>query len=219
MTDTVFDPDVKSSEQALARTKKFREIKNKIGLEQLQFDSLFKQTKVYFDNTGEITCITQDKNFEPDPDWLTYDFTPEELDMVSENVSGSRFSVYNVDGIYEIVQSTNKMPVGITQGPDLVKVEETADADVVLRVKDTEIIVSATPELQKIIKDNGMKIENVRVLSFFVTQKNNPHFMIYNFYVPLMDLANQESVKIPCDDDFTDYSIYTKPVIDSYGRV
>lgn len=219
MTDTVFDPDVKSSEQALARTKKFREIKNKIGLEQLQFDSLFKQTKVYFDNTGEITCITQDKNFEPDPDWLTYDFTPEELEMVSENVSGSRFSVFNVDGIYEIVQSSTKMPMGITQGPDLVKVEETADADVVLSVRDTEIIVTATPELQKIIKDNGMKIENVRVLSFFVTQKNNPHFMIYNFYVPLMDLANQESVKIPCDEDFTEYSIYTKPVLDSYGRV
>ena len=219
MTDQVFDPNIKATKQALTRKKKFREIKEKVGLEQLHFDSLYKETKVYFDNTGEITCITQDKNFQPESDWLTYDFTPEELEMVSENVSSSGFSVYNVDDVYAIVKSSTRMPLGITQGPDLVQVESNADADVVLSVKDTEIFVTATPALQKTIKDNKMKIDNVRVLSFYVTEKNNPHFMIYNFYVPLMDLANQESVKIPCDDDFTEYSIYTKPVLDSYGRV
>ena len=219
MTDKVFDPDVKASELALARREMFRKIKNDNGLEQLEFNALFQDTKIYFDTSGEITCITQDKNFQPQSDWITHNFTQEEIEMVSENVSSSRFSVYNVDGSYEIVMSANKMPMGITQGPDLVQVDQDADADIVLSVKDTEIFVTATKELQDTIKSNGNKIDNVRVLSFYVTQKNNPHFMIYNFYVPLMDLANQESVKIPCEEDFTEYSIYTKPVLDRYGRV
>lgn len=212
MTDLVFDPDVKVSEQALERKKKFRKTKQDVGIDAIMFDSLYPERKVYFDKNGEITCITSDRSYEPDPDWLSYDFTLSEIEMVCENVSASRFSVKRVDDTYQIVENKDREPLGISHGNDLLLVDVCDSADIMVEVKESDIIVTILTEE---ISDNEAK----KVLPFYVTLPGNPHYMIYNFYVPVGDLTNKGSVKIPVDDNFTENSIYTKPVFGSYGRV
>jgi len=219
-TQGVFKPDVEVTEQAIQRSKWFKDSKASKGYDRIMFDALYNVSRVYFDITGEIKCITQDRDYVPDSDWLTHDFSKEEIGMVTDNVSASLFSVYKIDEKnYEIVPNKRKIPVGITQGPDLELVDYTNSPDLSLEVHESHIQVSATDDIRAMIKTQNMKIENARVLSFYVTALNNPHFMIYNFYVPLSDLANKGTVKIPTEDDYTEYSIYTKPVLDSYGRV
>ena len=224
-TELVFDPKVKISKKAQSRKKKFIATKKKTGIDAMMLNSMFPERKIYFDVNGEITCITQDKDFKPDPDWLTYKFSDAEIEMVCENVSASRFKVYKISDMdggkdqYEIQESKIKQPVGKVQGTEMILVDTHDDPDIIVEVTDCDVIVSAKPKIIKKVKDNNFKIDNIRVLPFHVTMPGNPHYLIYNFYVPLGDLANKGSVKIPVDDNFTEFSIYTKPVFDSYGRV
>lgn len=219
MTELVFDPEVEITDQAMERKERFRKIKTEQGLDAINFDSMFPERRVYFNKQGEITCITQDVNFEPDPEWLTHDFTQNEIEMVCGNISSSRFSVYKVDDSYEIIQTNVKQPIGVSHGNDMVLVEEHTNSDVTVEISDTHITVSAVPKVCEELKQNNFTVGTVKVLPFHITLNGNPHYLIYNFYVPLGDLANKGSVKIPVEDDFTDYSVYTKPVFDSYGRV
>lgn len=217
--ELVFDPDIEVSEQALERKRIFRENKQREGLDAISFDSMFPERKVYFNSNGEITCVTQDKNYKPDPDWLTYDFSQAELDMVNDNVSLTKFSVTKVHDAYEIVTSTIRQPLGISQGSDMLHIEPLPGANISIEVKESEIVVSATDAIRSELKENNYSVDSTKVLPFYITMPGNPHYMLYNFYVPLGDLANKGSVKIPVEDDFTEYSVYTKPVFDSYGRV
>lgn len=220
MTEEIFKPDIDTSQQALQRSQKFKDAKAKKGFDQIMFDCLYNVPRVYFDSTGEIMCITQDRDYKPDQDWLTHEFTKEEIEMVTENVSSSLFSVYKIDDDnYQLALNKRKIPHGISQGPDLKLVDYCDSPELSLEVHESHIQVTAEQELRDTIKSRSMKIGTARVLSFYVTALNNPHFMIYNFYVPLSDLANKGTVKIPTEEDYTDYSIYTKPVFDSYGRV
>ena len=224
-TELVFEPDVEVSKQAVKRKEKFVVKKNKTGMDNMMLQSMFPDRVVYFDINGEITCITQDPDFEPHKDWLTYDFSDGEIEMVSENVSATRFKVVKITDMdggkdhYEIQESTSKQSLGKVQGTDMVLVDFDKDTDITVEVTDSDIIVSAKPKVIKTIKDNEFKMGNIRVLPFHVTMPGNPHYLIYNFYVPLGDLANKGSIKIPVDDNFTEFSIYTKPVFDSYGRL
>lgn len=212
MTDLVFEPDVEVTKQALERKKQFVKNKKAVGIDTIMFDSLYPERTVYFDTQGEITCITQDQSFEPDPEWLTYDFTLPEIEMICENVSASRFTVNKVDDVYQIVENKARKPLGISHGNDMLLVDECNDADIMVEVKESEIIVS-------IKKDATTSDTKTKVLPFYVTLPGNPHYMIYNFYVPVGDLTNKGSVRIPVDDDFTENSVYTKPVFDTYGRL
>ena len=217
--ELVFDPDVEVSEQAQERKRIFRENKQREGLDAISFDSMFPERKIYFNSIGEITCVTQDKSYQPDPDWLTYDFSQAELDMVNENVGLSKFTVNKVHDAYEIVASTIKQPLGISQGSDMLHVEAYPGADISIEVKETEIVVSTTDAIASELKENNFSVDSTKVLPFYITMPGNPHYMLYNFYVPLGDLANKGSVKIPVEDDFTEYSVYTKPVFGRYGRI
>ena len=224
-TELVFDPDVEISNQAINRKKKFVAKKNKTGIDALMFQSMYPERVVYFDLNGDITCITQDPDFEPHPDWLTYSFSDQEIEMVCENVSATRFKVVKIADMdggkdhFEIQESSTKQTLGKVQGTDMIPVDHDKDTDIIVEITDSDIIVSAKTDVVEMIKDNNFKMGNIRVLPFHVTMPGNPHYLIYNFYVPLGDLANKGSVKIPVDDDFREYSIYTKPVFDSYGRI
>ena len=230
MTDKVFDSRVKITDQALERKQRFRQHKDNLGLDQISWNALYPVTRVYFNITGEICCITSDSDLIPDDDWLTYEFSEEEIRMVSQNVSASRFEVLEIDGTYKIIVKGKKTPMGITQGADMLLVEPDESADVLVEVTKTLIYVKISPKICDQIEDG--KIKGTKVLSFYVTALNNPQFMVYNFYVPMGDITKKRydhnglkdeskfaCIMIPCDDDYTEYSIYTKPVFDSYGRI
>lgn len=220
MTDLVFEPDVVVSEQALERSKKFKKIKLEQGLDAVMFDSVYPDTRVFFNDQGEVTCISRDSNFQPPEDWKTHDFTEEEIGMVSGVTGLSRFSVIKTAEGYKITADSVREPLGIIQGNTLEPIDKNIEnPDITVTVTHTDIEVTATQEIIAQLVKNNYSYDGNKVLAFYVTLRGNPHFMVYNFYVPLGDLANKGIVKIPVDDDFTEYSIYTKPVFDSYGRV
>lgn len=219
-SEMVFDPQVKISKKALERSSRFRDFKQDQGIDAVIFDTLFPDTRVYFNKQGEITCLTQDVNLKPDPDWLTYDFTAQEITLVSGGTGLSKFHVVKVGRGYEIILSTLKPAIGIVQGNDLTLVKESVDnPQISVCVRTDSIVVSASTEVVTELSKDICAYTDNKVLSFYVTLKDNPHYMVYNFYVPLRDLANKGNVKIPMEDNFSLNSIYTKPVFDSYGRV
>jgi len=219
-SELVFDPQVKVSKKALERSSKFKKVKDEIGIDAILFDSLFPDTRVYFNKHGEITCVTQDDSLIPDPDWLTHDFTSAELALVGRTKGLSKLHVSKIDKGYEIIVATIKKSVGIVQGSDLFLVDEKVDdADILVQVNPENIVVSTTPDMMTELCKNNYTHNNHKVLSFYVTLTGNPHYMVYNFYVPLSDLATKGSVKIPVEENYALNSIYTKPVFDTYGRV
>ena len=88
MTDPsdVFEPEVKVSEQALARRRRFQDEKLKAQIQddnndgytgyqpvQLPFEE--RQPRIWFDTNGEIVAFGYDDSFtEVDDDWKTFDF-------------------------------------------------------------------------------------------------------------------------------------------------
>ena len=109
MTETVFEPSIKVTEQAINRRKNF--VKNKFynGLPSRE-SYMSKPRTVYFNELGDIVCITKDEELEIPEDWKTAEFTADELRMISGNKSYSAFKVVEESGKYSIkhIKNLNK---------------------------------------------------------------------------------------------------------------
>lgn len=226
----IFDPAVIVSEEALERKKKFRKNKEANGLVD-KVSSLSKPVNVYFDDHGEIVCVTKDTEFPIDESWNTFDFTPDEIRTL-KNRSFSEFLVVKKDShdnndIYEIKLRNSSKQHSITHETTFQEVVLTPSWDTDL----TELEVSMSKDnitLQLLpqgleylakYKDSNYQIKNQKVLSIYITLKKNPHYLIHDFKVPLVDFLSGDPVIVELEQDFTPYSIYTKPVFKYCARV
>lgn len=224
--EIIFEPDVVVSEQALERKQRFKENKKLNGLVD-KVSTLSKPVKVYFDDQGEIVCVTRDPDFPVDKNWNTHEFTSQEKSVL-KNRSLSEFLVVKKDsGGYEIKSRKFSKQRSLTQE---IKFQEvtfapTWDTDLteleMSMTKDQltlQILPKGLEYLEK-YKDSNYQIMNQKVLSVYITLKKNPHYLIHDLKVPLTDFLSGDPVVIELEQDFTAYSIYTKPLFEYCARV
>lgn len=231
MAEVVFVPEVVVSEKALARKERFRKNKEEQGLRN-RSTALSAVTKIYFDAQGEIVCVTKDPDFEIDPTWITYDFTDHEKNKL-KNKPGSEFIVVSkeVDNkkIYTIEQRKADTERSVTHHTDYLEVpwapvwEKELTQMTISLTKDKVILQILPPGLGhlKHYKHSDYQIMNQKFLSVYITVRKNPHYMAYDFKVPLKDFLSGKPVEHQIDPqyDYTSYSIYTKPLFDYCARV
>lgn len=222
MTETVFEPSIKVTKQALARKEKFLKSKFYNGLPSTE-TYMSKPRKVYFDDLGNIVCITKDEDFDIPDDWKTAKFTVEELRMISGNKSYSAFKVVEESGKYCIkhVKSLNKQ--SSRMAGELTEVPwNTDDVQLNIKVEQDKITVYLSDQGADYLaefKDNNYIVRGYTYFPVYVCAKNNPSFLIDRFDVSLKELATQNQMTVKTSDDYTQFSIYTLQLFDSYGRL
>lgn len=223
--EIIFEPDVIVSEQAQERKKRFRENKQQNGLTDKNI-TLSKTTNIYFDDQGEIVCVTKDPEFPIDETWNTHEFTSQEMTAL-KNRSFSEFLVVKNDSGYQIKPRKSYQERSLSQEIKFqeVTIAPTWDTDLTeleMTMSKDQLTLQITPKgleyLEK-YKDSNYQIKNQKVLSVYITLKKNPHYLIHDLKVPLTDFLSGELVVVELDQDYTAYSIYTKPLFDYCARV
>lgn len=231
MTDTIFNSKVEITKQALERQKRFREIKEERGLTD-KVKTLSKEAKVFFNEQGEITCVTKDMDYKPDESWFTYDFNTLEIAKL-RNRSYSEFVVVKseVQGKdhYEIknVKAHNDRSATHTINYQEVTWTPSWDSDLTqleVSVTKNKVILSILKPGLDFIKEyekSDYQIKNQKFLSVYITVKKNPHYLAYEFKIPVTDFLSGDIIEHVIDPefDYTSYSVYTKPLFDYCARV
>ena len=214
------------SDAALARKKAFADSKKSAGgVNKLILKNQKRSYKVYFNEEGTILALTSEQTFTPDPTWLTYDFTQEQLKILVDNrledyeivPNEKDNTVYYIrikpietkfidakqDFLYEITKEKRRGWA--------IQVEITKDK---LKVA----ISKATLKQYEGIYPISATVNGQRLLRFYITAKNDPHTLFGYHLVSLADLITDGGVEIDMPYDFRDYSIYTHKLFDSYIR-
>lgn len=220
--DTVFNPDVVVTEQALARKERFRKNKEMGTLvAPSDFDDMLPT--IWFDDLGEITAVTYDPDFEPDSTWATHDFDLVTLRMIK----GNNTSYYIVvrteeDGKvgYQIALRKNIVKRQITQDNGLThatKIRPNYPVDIQVTVTEDQITVELTDIGNEMIAKHPEKYLGNQNLMLYVTEPMNVHVLLTEFSVNLETLLT-DKVVIATQENYSLKSIYgQRPFV--YGRV
>jgi len=214
------------SEEALARKKAFLESKKKSGgAEKLIQKNKQKQYKVYFDQKGTILAFTCDEDFKPDPTWLTYKFTQDQLSVLKDNPTSDYEIVndeQNAKAYYIRIRPIETSFVDVSEEFLYeIKKEKTRGWNIQVQItkKKLKIAISkATLKQYEGIYPISATVKGQRLLRFYITAPNDPHTLFGYYMVPLADLISDGGVEIDMPYDFTKYSIYTSKLFDVYIR-
>lgn len=214
------------SEAALARKKAFKEAKEKAGgANQLILQNKKKQYKVYFDQVGTILALTSEKDFKPDPEWLTYDFRQDQLQVLIDNPTDAYEVVkdeQNDKNYYIRIKPIETAFVDVNdEFLTEIHTEKKRGWNIQVELTKTQLKVAiskATLKQYEGIYPISATVKGQRLLRFYITAPNDPHTMFGYHIVPLADLISDGGVQIDTPYDFREYSIYTSKLFDIYVR-
>ncbi len=220
--ETVFNPAVIISEQALARKERFRKNKE-LGtlVHQQDFDDVLPT--VWFDDLGEITAVTYDKEFVPDTSWTTYDFDLVTLRMIKGNNPSYYMVVRMVENdevTYQIALRKNTIKRQVTQDTGLThasKIRPNFPVDIEINVSEDEIEIGLTDIGNEMIAKHPEKYLGSPSLMLYITEPMNVHWLLHEIQVELNDLITDKIV-IKTQENYSLKSIYgQRPFV--YGRL
>lgn len=215
----VFNPEVKVSEQALARKERFRKYKEAESFDHEQTPLKDQIPRIYFDDLGTITAVTYDDDFEPDSTWKTYDFDPTILKMI-KNKGTSRYVITRLpsDGATKYaIEVRNKYNTHreLTIDTTLVhikKLRTDTEVDIVVKVTDQTLEFELTDAGLENIKNS-----DVSSIKVHITEPMNPHALYEVIDVDLIELAKGPvTIESKSNCDFK--SLYAQRPF-AYGRV
>jgi len=215
------------SEAALARKKAFQEAKQEAGnAETLQFLQKNKPWTVYFNDEGDVVCFSNNENQEIDPDWITHDFTQEQLGILH----GKDLTKYRVrkeetvENVY-VIELKPIETVYVSAKEDFLYEVETSSArkwDLKLEVHKDDVVVKlgkAVLESYADVYPISATIKGQRLIKIFITAPDDPHVMFHYQVIALADLlSNKGEVKFDVDHDFREYGFYTNKLFDVYVK-
>jgi len=219
--ETVFNPDVVVTEQALARKERFRKNKE-LGtlVHQSEYEDMLPT--IWFDDLGEIRAVTYDKEFEPDTSWTTHNFDLVTLRMIKGNNPSYYLVVRTEDNgkiDYKLALRKNTTKRQVTQDSGLThasKIRPDFPVDVEITVTEDQITVELTDVGNQMIVSHPEKYL-VESLMLYVTEPMNVHVLIQEININIQDLITDKIV-IQTQDNYSLKSIYgQRPFV--YGRV
>lgn len=218
------------SKEALARKKRFLKFKKEVGGEvndhTIWEHKKKQQWKVYFNEVGEITCLSCEK-IKPQKSWKTYDFTNEQLAVLRE--PGVKLNKYIIvpdefeENVYKIEIKPIDSVYTSAEKDFLSEIEPGDEADITVEITNKELCVTLD---RTIVEENysniypvSATIKGARLLKFFITAKGNPHILYHCETISLSELIIEDQVKRKMPADCRDYSVYTIKYFDNYSRV
>lgn len=168
------------SEQAQARKQKFREAKAQHGGIQALIDNQTHQpSQLWFNSTG--TIVAYGPHVDPRPDWITHDFTPQELRFIDyPGVNLGRYEVaINEHGQYQIQFRKAAEYVDILPGIQPVKLVDHAAVHI------------DTSEQSGIQICDATQIPEIGSLLVSITSQGDPHWVYHSEVISLAHLRSQ----------------------------
>ena len=182
--------------------------------------------RIYFDEQGTILCVTTDIDTESMTHWTHYyDFTREQVSIL-KNKNHNLFYIKQ-DPLVENLYSIESKPVEslyVTADEEFLSIVETKKTkNYDIECKLTANTLKILPSKQLVKKYQGIDPSNMvargkKVLKFYLTAKNDPHFMFMTVNVGLAKLISSGSVEFNTDSDLSQCSIYTLKTFDKYVR-
>tara|TARA_B100001057_G_scaffold500643_1_gene616828 strand:+ start:2705 stop:3358 length:654 start_codon:yes stop_codon:yes gene_type:complete len=210
--------------EAEKRRRRFLKEKNKFS----NFNQLVKHHKekdqtVWFDNEGNILQISADYKRKKTVKEKSAVFTKEQLGILE----GKDVNLYRVvqDAEIETVFTIDLKPL---ESPfvendkeflQLIPKSKSKVYDVKITLKKDKFTVKLHNKIIKKYKDiePGLAVANgKKVLKFYLTSKNDPHFMDTTLNFNLSDLLKQKEITKKLSKNLDQCSIYTIKLFDKY---
>jgi len=185
-----------------------------------------KPATVYFDETGTILCVTTDEDVEVLSHWTNkHEFTQDQVEIL-KGKNHNLFYVKQdplVDNLFSIESRSveSQYVAAEEEFLSLVEPAKTSSYDIKCKLTATEFTVTAHKNLIKKYSDvepSNMVAKGKKILKFYITAKNDPHFMLKTVNVSLANLITSEEIEIKTDTDYSQCSIYTTKAFDKYVR-
>ena len=215
------------SNAALERKKRFLAEKEKAG----SIDKLIDQQKekdwvVYFNDSGDIVCFTQTEVAVKD-DWQTYEFSQEQLKILTDNkdeLAKYRINVDpTVDNLYSIQLKEINSIYTESEKEFLNEIEygKSTSFNIKVAVNSAELVVYLSNKTKEIYKDMypiSATVQGQRMLKFFLTAEHDPHIMFHYEIISLAELITEKKVVRKLPGDLRHCSVYTVKLFDKYQR-
>lgn len=173
---------------------------------------------VYFDETGKIDSITNEKKLNSILSFIEVEYKRvEKLLLGTENFINYVVSLADKDTPV-LVKKTEDAGVNTNL---LVSIDQISSENTTLNVKwdvnNKSWKFYVNPEYKNQFKDLGLSSQ----LLFFITVKNNSNFLVNSFSIDMKELIKSDSIVFPwksvIEENFDNISISTKRFFDSYG--
>jgi len=215
------------SNAALERKKRFLAEKEKAGgIDKLIDKQKEKDWVVYFNESGDIVCFTQTEVDVKD-DWQTYEFSQEQLKILTDNndeLAKYRINVDpTVDNLYSIQLKEITSIYTESEKEFLNEIEygKSTSFDVKVAVNSAELVVNLSNKTKEIYKDMypiSATVQGQRMLKFFLTAEHDPHIMFHYEIISLAELITEKKVVRELPGDLRHCSVYTVKLFDKYQR-
>lgn len=199
------------------RKKRFLEFKKIAGGSVKDIVEMKKNSpyRVYFDSTGKIKYFGN-QQIDVDPEWLTYDFTQEQLSVLKEGKIQEYVIVKDklLDNLYSIQVKTQEIKKRKQRHLEEIQVSD-QNADIICELYTDKISFKMSRALKNKVGNNPI---GTKYVTFYVTAKGDPHWLFRRIVIPTQALLNKKiSVKDDFGDERENLSVYTKKVFDSYA--
>ena len=181
---------------------------------------------LFFDDKGQIQCITAEPPEVLNPLWYTYDFSQEVLKDIKARDPNKFWITVNSDTqehfiVSKPIASLTDLSLDGTLC-EIMYEHEPIQHDISVRVLShhIEIALSKTTKEQMFsnIYPIGATIKGKRILKFVVAESDVSKFVYQVISVSLSELLSEQTVIKKTEADFRHFDVYTVPLFDKYIR-
>lgn len=185
-------------------------------------NNIEKDVDVYFNNNGDILQIGEGKRRKNKKET--------KITMKREQVSileGKNWNLYKIekDPIEDTVFSIQLRPTEnlfVKSEEEFLQKIETGnkkDSEIIISVKEYYVKVEMSKKAKNIFQGKeNVSIKGSKVLKFYFTVENDPHYMVHGINVFLKDLIEKDVVELKTPLDVTQCDVYTYKLFDKYVR-
>lgn len=213
------------SKEAEERRLRFQAAKEAAGgLAGLIKQELSKKPRVYFLEDGTIVSITKE-DIVLKEGWNVREFDNEQIQILEDN-NWSLFYVKKdpvVDNLYSIESRPLESAVVSAENNSLFLVNTNVkNSECKCKLTKTTFSVELTKEVLERYADidvNNASVNGQKVLKFYFTALNDPHFMFHSEYITLKSLLENKKVSVKALNIPEECSIYTVKAFNTYSRL
>lgn len=216
------------SERARARKAAFVAAKEAAGgaVEYLRQQEE-KAYRLYFDEDGNIVSLHTEGEVTPEDSWETYDFTPEQLKILTKRDKIANLRNFKVirddDGTCHIEAQVQGIRWESAEIDFLVQVDKKKRAaELIITVDKDQLILKlgkkTKEKLSKIQPAVSATVNGERIIRIYLTAKDDPHTLYHKELISLAELIVEKEVVRDLPMHCNHLSVYTKKAFDKYSR-
>jgi hypothetical protein len=185
-------------------------------------NNIEKDVDVYFNDNGDILQIGHGKRRKNKKE-LKITMKREQVNILE----GKNWNLYKIekdpieDNVFSIQLRPTENLFVKSEEEFLQKIEtgNKRDSEIIITIKEYYVRIEMSKKAKNIFKGKeNVSIKGSKVLKFYFTAENDPHYMIHGINVFLKDLIKEEAVEVKTPLDVTHCDVYTYKLFDKYVR-